>query len=287
MTAVYKKEMRAYFNNPTGYIVIALMLAVVGIFATYYNFKSGYPDFEYVLYSVTFIFLILIPVLTMHAFAEEKRLKTDQLLYSLPIKLSNVVLGKFFAMLTVYAISLLVMCLYPVILSIYGTVNFAASYGAIFGFLLLGGALISIGMFMSTFTESQAISAFIAFLALLLVYLMNDLASMMPSTAIASAIAFCILAIILGLFLFHLTKNIPLSCGVGGALVIGVIVLYILNNSMFESAFPNLISNLSLFNRFANFVNGIFDIGAIVFYISISVLFIFFSVQSLEKRRWS
>ena len=141
MTAIYQRELRSYFHGMTGYVFIAFLLVFAGIYTMFYNLSSGYPNFEYVLQAMTIIFLIAIPVLTMRVIAEERRQKTDQLLYTLPLGMTRVVLGKYLAMVTVVAVPCVVMAFYPLLLSTFGTVSFPTAYGALLGFFLLSAAL--------------------------------------------------------------------------------------------------------------------------------------------------
>lgn len=287
MSAIYKRELRGYFTGMTGYIFIALMLAVTGVYTTFYNFMSMSPSFEYALYGTTFVFLIIVPLLTMRSFAEERQSKTDQLLYSLPMKLSRVVIGKYLAMLTVYAVPLCIMCLYPLILSMFGPVTFSGAYGTILAYFLLGAALIAIGMFMSTLTESQAISAVISFGALLAVYLMSDLAALVPDSSSGSALAFAIAVLVLSAIVYFLTKNVWATVLTAAVGLSAVLSLYLWNPAIYESSFSSMLNSLSVFNRFTPFMLGVFDISALVYFASVAVVFVFFSIQSLEKRRWS
>ena len=200
MSAMYRKELKSYFYNMTGVVFIALVLIITGIFATILNFQStGNPEFEQTLDGASFIFFLAIPILTMRSFAEEKSLKTDQLLYSLPIGMTRVVVGKFLAMVTVLAAATGLLCVYPVILSFYGHVNFLGSYCGIFAFFLLGCALIAIGMFISTLTESQIISAVISFGVFIAVYFMQLISTIIPGSDTASLICFLVLALVIGI----------------------------------------------------------------------------------------
>ena len=287
MSAIYKRELRSYFCNMTGPIFAAFLLLITGIYTTALNFSGGYPGFEVVLSSVVFIFLLLIPIITMRSFSEDMHSGTDQLLYSLPLPLYRVVLAKYFAMATVLLIPTGIMCLYPVILSFYGSVNFATAYGAILAFFLLGCALIAIGMFLSSLTESQVIAAVLTFGAFILMNLMNGLATLIPYTAAASLIAYLACAAVIGLLLYALTKNIPVAVSVGLIAACGVAVVYLIDSAPFAGSFQKLMSALALFDRFGNFANGIFDITAIVYYVSVAGLFTFFTVQSMDKKRWS
>ena len=149
MKAVFKHELNTYFTGILGYIFGVFLLIFAGLYTTAYNIRGTYANFEYVLSGMTLIFVIIVPIITMRILAEEKHLKTDQLLYSLPLNMTKVVCGKFFALLVVYAIPMAVICIYPLILSAFGNVSLPTAYGAIVGFFLLGAALISIGMFIS------------------------------------------------------------------------------------------------------------------------------------------
>lgn len=286
MTAIYKRELKTYFCGMTGAIFTAFLLLMVGIYMTAYNLNFTYPNFEYVVSSVVIIFLLIIPIITMRSFSEEMHTRTDQLLYSLPMKLSSVVLAKYFALLTVLLIPVGIMCLYPVILSFYGTVNFAAAYGAVLGFFLLGAALLAIGMFLSSLTESQVIAAVLTFGVFILMYLINSLTTLIPTTASASLFAFVLAAIAVGIILYLLTKNIFVSASVGGILVLATFLVYLANASLFEGAFPKMLEAIALFDRLNPFIDGLFDITSIVYFLSTAALFVFFTVQSMEKKRW-
>lgn len=287
MTAIYKRELKSYYHGVTGSIFTAFLLLMTGLYMTAYNLSGTYPNFEIVLSSLVFVFLLLIPLITMRSFSEDLKGRTDQILYSLPLKLSSVVLAKYLAMLTVLAVPLSVMCLYPLILSFFGTVNFASAYSAIVGFFLLGAALTAVGMFLSSLTESQVIAAVLTFGAFILMYLMSGLVSLFPVTATASLFAFLALSAAVGLVFYVLTKHLPASAGVALALMAVVLAVYLFAGNRFAGAFPALLSALQLFGRFNTFANGLFDLTAAVYYLSISVLFVFLTVQSLEKRRWS
>lgn len=287
MKTIFKRELKSYFNNMTAYIFIAFMLVVCGIYTTFYNFKNGLPYFEYSLYSIMFIFLVIIPLLTMRSFSQEKHEKTDQLLYSLPMKLSSIVLGKYFAMLTVYAIPMAVMSLYPLILRMFGSVNFKQSYSSIFAYFLLGAALIAIGMFVSSLTESQVIAAVLGLGALLGIYMLPNIASMIPSVNIASYICFAVLVIVFAFIVYSMTKSFYASVITGFVLEIPLLVLYLVKPDIFGALFPNMLIKLAIFNRFLTFAEGTFDLGGIIYFLSVICVFIFLTTQSLEKKRYS
>lgn len=287
MTAVFKRELRAYFSGAMGFVFIAFCMVVVGIYTSIISFGSGYPNFEYVLSSSTFVFLLLIPILTMRSLAEERRQKTDQLLFSLPLRSTSIVLGKYLAMLTIMAIPVAFFCVYPLVFSLYGHVSFASAYASIFAFFLLGCALISIGMFISSVTENQLVAALLSFAVLLLSFLMTALSSYLSSSAYTSMLAFLLVAVIAAIIVYVMTRNIPLSVLLCLGLGAIPVAIRIAAPTAMEGAFQRLMSSLSLFDRMAGFTGGILDLEAVVYYISVSALFVFLTVQSLEKRRWS
>ena len=287
MFAIYKKELKNYFINMTGYIFISFMLIVAGVFCTIINLMYTYPTFETVLSSITMVFLLIVPILTMRSIAEERHAKTDQLLYSLPVSVTKIVLAKYLAMFTVFMIPVAIMSLYPLVLSIFGTVYFKATYSALLGFALLGGALIALGMFMSSLTESQVIAAVMSFGVLFAMYLMSALATLVPSSAMGSLIGFAIVVVLFALIVYALTKNASVA---GITAAVGAFILaaiYFINSSVYEGLFQNVLLWLSVFDRFSNFTNGLFDLTSVVYYVSLIVLFVFCTVQSVEKRRWS
>ncbi len=287
MGAVFKKEFKAYFTNMTGYVFMAFLLLFSGIYVTAVNLKGGLASFEYTLSSMSMVFIFIIPILTMRSIAEERHSRTDQLLYSLPLRVSDIVLGKFFAMLAVLAIPVAIMSAYPLILSAFGTVHYAACYGAMLAFFLLGAALIAICMFMSALTESQIIAAVLSFGVLLVAYLMSGIASLIPSTAMASFLALIVVSIVLAAIVWLLTKNPVVALIAAAICIVPLSLLYYFNSSVFAGLFQEMLNTLSLFDRFDNFIYGIFDVTALVYYISVIVFFLFLTMQSVEKRRWS
>lgn len=288
MFAQYKKELNGFIYNMTGVTFMALVLIITGIFATLMNFRGGNPMFEQSLDSASFIFFLAVPILTMRSFAEEKSSRTDQLLYSLPVSMWKIVLGKFLAMITVLTASSVIMCMYPIVLSFYGPVNFIGSYSGIFAFFLLGCTLIAIGMFISTLTESQVISAVITFGAFILLYLMSVVSTLIPDTSEASLICFFVVALVVGLVVHLILKNATVSLIVSLVLAAITTVFYFTNKSVFAGLFPEILTKLAVFDRMVNFISyGIFDIAAVVYYLSVIFLFVYLSVRSMEKRRWA
>ena len=287
MIAVFRRELASYFKGVLGYLLSAFLLIFAGIYTMAYNLSGYCNNFEYVLNAICFIYLIAVPIISMRALAEEKRQKTDQLLYALPIRLSDVVIGKYLGMVCVLAVPVAIMALYPLILSQWGSISYTNAYGALLAFFLLGACLLSIGLFISSMTESQVASAVITLVAMLLLYFMSGLASYVSTDSSSSLLALCVLALLFAVILQMLTKNPIISGGVGIVLVGGLIVWHSISPDVFSGLFPNMMNAISVFERFDTFVDGVFDLTAIVYYLSIIVVFLFLTVQAMEKRRWS
>ena len=288
MKAIYKKEFKSYFNSMMGYVFIAFVLLTVSIYFSAFNLGMGYPLMGTTLSSVVFLFLILVPVLTMRSLSEEQKNKTDQLLYTSPVSVGEIVFGKYLALVSVYAIPVLVICLYPVIMDEYGTVDFGMAYLAIFGFFLLGCAYISVGLFISSITESQIIAAVISFGVLLFSYLVSGITGFFSDTAITSFVAFTVILIMFCLIYYLMAKNILASTAVFLVGEVALVILYFVKKTWFEGAIAKVLKTFDLAAASTNMIqNGILDVTDIIFYLSVIGLFLFFTVQSIQKKRWS
>ena len=287
MIAVFQKELSSYFKGMMGYLFTAFVLLFAGIYTMAYNLSGYYANFEYVLDAISFIYLIAVPIITMRSVAEEKRSKTDQLLYSLPISLTNVVIGKYLAIVAVLLVPTAILATYPLILSQFGAVQLSTSYSALIGFFLLGACLLSIGLFISSVTESQVTAAVVTLVAMLLLYFGSSLASFVSTDASASLTILCVLAVLFAVLVQVMTRNPIVSVGVGAVGVGALMVWYQVDSSAFAGLFGDIITYLSVFDRYTTFVEGVFDVTAVVYYLSVICVMLFLSVQALEKRRWS
>ena len=287
MIAILKHELRIYFHSLTAYVFGAFLLVFVGIGAMLYNLQAAVSNFEFVLSFSSLVFVVIVPILTMRVIAEERKQKTDQLLYSLPISTTKVVLGKFLALLVVYLIPLCIICLYPLIFSQYGEVYLLTSYGSLIAFFIMGAALIAMGVFVSSLTENQGFAAGIGIAAILLNYFSVSLAEYVSSTAFGTVVAIFVFAALLAWVVHRLTKNEMLSYGVGLGIMAVTLVTFYIDSTVFEGLLPDIMKTLSLFDRFETIVNGVFDMTAIVYFLSVIAFFLFLSVQSLEKRRYN
>ena len=286
MKAVFKHELSLYYHGLLAYVFGAFLLEFIGIGAMMYNINRAVANFEYALGTFCIGFVALVPVLTMRVLAEEKKQKTDQLLSLLPITGVDIVLGKYFAMAVVFVAPMIVACIYPFIFSLYGDVYLPTSCGALFAFICLGLALIAICMFISSLTESQGMAAGICVVVMLFCYYSASLADYISSTAFNVA-ALLVLSALLALIVRKLTRSDAAGLIILVLCVAAVGITWLVSPDSLETLLPDLMNKLSLFERFYTFVNGVFDVTAIVYYASVAVFFLFLCVQSWEKKRYN
>lgn len=233
MNAVFKREFKSYFSTPVGFIVLAAFYFFLGLyFSMIYSYGS--PDTSMVIVAMSTVIIFTMPVLTMRLMSEDRRQKVDQALLTAPVKLTSIVLGKFFAALAVFAIGFAPTLIFEIIVATYVSVNIMSYIYALIGMMLLGSALIAIGMFISSLTESSVISAILTLVINILVLYMSNFASMINVSWISK-----------------------------------------------------IIEKAAFITAFDNFGENIFSISDIVYFVSISVAFLFLCVRSLEKRRWA
>ena len=287
MIAIYKRDLKGFFTGMMGYVLLAFFLAVGGLYFTVMNLMSGYPDLSYTLYNNLFVLLVLVPLLTMRSFAEERRARTDQLLLTSPVPLWRIVLGKYLAVLSVFGMAVLVFALYPLIMSRGGAVSYRQSYAALLAFFLLGAACIAIGVFLSSLNENQIVAALCSFFVLLLAYLMPSIQTLFTVGSALAMGVFLVLAVLGAAYAGWHSRSWGLGLGVFTVCCAAILVLFWLRSAALTSAFSSLLGALCLFSPFEKFVSGLFSLSAVVYYLSVTALFLFFTCQTLEKRRWN
>lgn len=287
MIAIYKRDLKGFFTGMMGYVLLAFFLAVGGLYFTVMNLMSGYPDLSYTLYNNLFVLLLLVPLLTMRSFAEERRARTDQLLLTSPVPLWRIVLGKYLAVLSVFGMAVLVFALYPLIMSRGGAVSYRQSYAALLAFFLLGAACIAIGVFLSSLNENQIVAAVCSFFVLLLAYLMPSIQTLFTVGSALAMGVFLVLAVLGAAYAGWHSRSWGLGLGVFTVCCAAILALFWLRSAALTSAFSSLLGALCLFSPFEKFVSGLFSLSAVVYYLSVTALFLFFTCQTLEKRRWN
>ena len=236
MFAIYKREIKSYFRSFIGLLFIAATLFFVGLYYTAVNLLQGYPYFSYAISSVIILFLIGVPVLTMRILAEEKRSRTDQLILTAPVSVGGIVMGKFLALLTIFAIPTGLICVYPLIMGSFGSVPMAESYLSVLAFFLYGMMAIAVGVLVSSLTESQVIAAVLTFIILFLAYMMDSVCGLISYTG---------------------------------------------------NWLTGILGCLDMYTPFSNLLNGTLDVKSVFYFVSMTVLALFLTVQSIQKRRYS
>ena len=287
MTAIFLREFKGYFNSMLGWVLTGVMLLFGGLYFTAVNLQGGYTDLSYTLYSFIIVLLIFVPLLCMRSFAEEKCSRTDQLLLTSPVSIPGIVMGKYLSLLAMFAVPLGVYALYPLLMKALGAANFAASYSGLLAYFFLGAALIAVCMYLSTLTENQIVAALSGFGVLLVCYLMPAIQTLFTA---GSSLALVVFAIILGaasLIIGLRSRSLVLGGGVFAVGCIALAVLFSVRSAALTTAFSAVLGALALFEPFLNFVNGLFDVTALVYYAGVAGLFLFLTGQALEKRRWT
>ena len=181
MFAIFKRELKAYFTSPLGYVFLAIFYAFSGLFFYIFSLSVGSTDISSVFLMMFVVLMVFVPLLTMRLLSEDKKQKTDQLILTAPVSLLSIVMGKFLAAYAIFAIGVAVMPVYGFVMSTFATVSWLPIWGNTVGLLLLGGIFVSIGLFISSLTENQMIAAIGGFFINLMILLMNTLKSALPN----------------------------------------------------------------------------------------------------------
>lgn len=288
MRAIYIKEMKSYFHSLSAYLFLALFLAISGVYFSVICMSYGYTDYAANIYSnITIIFIIIVPILTMRLMAEERKQKTDQLLLTSPVRVTGIILGKYLAVLTLLLGAVVITFLQAAVLSMYGDVNWLTVLTGGLGYFLVGASLLAIGLFISSITESQMIAAGISFGVVLLCMLLPNLSDIVLGRARYTYIVCGIVIVLLAWFFYEETKSwkAGVITMVLGAAVLGLFAWR--TPELFDNGLSKIIDWFSIMDRFNDFCSGILNASSIIYYLSFIAVFIFLSIQTIEKRRWN
>lgn len=286
MKAIYKRELRSYFTSFLGYLFIAFFLLFIGVFQYLYNLRLEYANFARAVNGTATFFLLLVPMVTMRILAEEKRQRTDQLIFTSPVSVERIVIGKYLAIVTVFAIAVAIVCVYPVILHNYGATNYKVAYTTLAAFFLLGCTYMAIGMFISALTESQVFAAVMTFIVILFTLMIDLLVQMLPTGNELALVILIILAVIIGVITYVMMKS-KIVTGIFLVLSVGgLVVAFLVNRQSFDGSLARIFGWLSVQSRFSLFMYGIVDISSYIYFLSMIFLFVFLTVQAIKKRRW-
>ena len=290
MNAIFKRELRSCFHGMIGYVLTAFMLVSTSIYFVALNLGYGLTDFGYyTLYRTIFMLLLYIPVLTMRSFAEERHSRTDQLLLTSPVPTWGIVLGKYFALCVFFAVPCVVDVAMILVLKVLGAtaVSTAANFASLLCYYLMGCAAIAVGVFLSSLTENQIIAAISGVAALLLAYMMPSLRTMFTAGSAVALAVFTAIGAVLSVVAGLRSRSFTLGCLTFAGCCAALTALFLLQSSWLTEAFSAVLSALCLFTPFEDFVNSSFSVPTLVYYLTVAVLFLFFTVQGLEKRRWN
>ena len=222
MGAIYKKELKSYFTSMIGCVFLAIMLIIISIYFFVVNMLNMYAEMSTTLNAITFVIVLIMPIITMRTLAEENKQKTDQLLFTAPVSIVKIILGKYLALITLYGIGMAVICTYPIIMNMYGDAQIAQSYSSILGFFLMGAAYLAIGLFISSLTESQVIAGVISFIVMIFTYLMTNIAGLLPTGHLSQVVCLAVIVVIISCIAYIMMHNLVVTaaiCIVGEAFV--------------------------------------------------------------------
>ncbi len=286
MLSIFKKELYQYFTTMTGFIFLAALVFVTALTFVSGNVFAQSADYQTTLFSTLSIFLLLIPLLTMRLFAEESRQKTDQLLFTSPVKISHIVLGKFFSATCLFLIGLGITLTFPMIINLYGSVITPLLFASIIGYVLLVCCFISVGIFVSAITDNQLTSAALTFASIFLFFMLNTIITSLPSDRTSTLTFLFFITLIISVLFYNSTKS--KLAGIISFVSIYAIVLitFYFNPSLFDNGIFKILSWFSLLGRFEGFIIGIMDLSDVLYYVSFIVIFNFLTITTLENKRW-
>ena len=296
MRAIYKRELKAYMSHPRGFMFIPLLLLALGILIFKFNIMDGVANISYAFYAhdwASYVIIVLIPLLCMDAFSSERKHQMDRFYFSLPLKTSAVVLGKYLALLTIYAISMGIVCLYPLVVSFMGEVNLLWSYATLVNYFIMGAALMAVCMFISSLTKYTVVSGIVGILASAVLYGAPVLAGRLPINVPVALGGFYILAAVLIVAAWFATKHtltviVTAVAAVSLPTIACVLDAFVFKGTFFMELFPSLLSYASPFYHFSfAAVDGVIDLFGIAVTLSYVVLFVFMTVRSLDQRRYA
>ncbi len=287
MLAIFKKELKTYFLTPTGWIFLAVFLLISGILYSVQLVFPGNSQYAMFLSSLLVIYILVVPLLTMRIFTDEKRYGTDQLILTGPSNLWGIVFGKFLAAFTVFLITIGVTFLYPLLLSFHGKLDWPMIFGTYIGFILLGASFIAIGVFISQSSEGIVSAAILTFCALIITFIIDFMQQYMPATELSGLVWAAILITIPLFWLYSKGRNWAVTAAVALILAALILVLWFSGRNMFAGLIGKSLGWLSLTRRFGSFAMGILGLDSVLYYLSFIGFFLFLTVQGLEKRRWN
>lgn len=287
MNILFKKEIKSYFTGPIAYIFLTIFLVFTGIYFVLTNLYNMNTSFNYVLSDLLLVLVFIIPVFTMRLLSEERRNKTDQLLYTSPQSIVSIILGKFSAAYILFLLGTCITIIYPIILSAFGTVAISELISSYIGFILVAGTFISIGMLISAITESQITSAIGTLGVLLGLWFIKPITNAFPKDEISGLVFIIILIAALVGSIYVVTKNIVIPVGVGAIGLIISVITFFTNKGVFTGIISKFFEWFAIIDKSHSFNEGLIPLASVVYYISFIFIMLMFTIRIIEKRRWS
>jgi len=287
MGAIYKKEIRSYFNSMIGWIFLAFMIGFIGLFFYLTNLSSGSTVLSDSLSSIILIFGLTIPMLTMKSFAEENKQKTDQLLLTSPVSIGKIVMGKYLAMISVLGMVIAVCLIFPIIMWRLGDTSVFLDYVTIIAFYLVGCTYISVGMYISSLTENQAIAAVVTFIVIFFSCLADGIGALLSEKASVNWAILAILVVIVVAIVYKNLKNATIATALLVVLEAVLLVLYIAKESLYTGLCDKILSFCNAMLPYYNLSGGMLYVKDLVYYAGMIAFFVFLTSQTIRKRRWN
>ena len=289
MRAIFKKEFFGYFHNMTGYIFLSFFIFMIGLYFSLINVFAGHLDYQYVLSNTSILFLIIIPLLTMNLFSQEKRNKTDQLLFTAPVSVLKITLGKYFAAVSLFFFAMFLTLIFPSILLIFAENINDLAFGRILssylGYFLLGACFIAVGLFISSLFENSIVAGIIIFGSLFCFYILEGVAEKLPKDKISCLIFVFLFICLLSVIIYKRIGDRLISTVFFLILSLILVGLYFFVPNIFDSGIYKILIWFSLLSRFNNFRNGIISLADIFYYLSFISFFLAMNVNMLESSR--
>ncbi len=272
MTAIYKKELRSLLVNMSGAVALAVMLLTAGLMFRYYNLYNGVLTYHYAVSNSILMFYIVVPVLSMRVFAEEKRQKTDQLLLTSPVSFPKIVLGKYLALVTIFAIPVAVMCAGPLVMLRFGAETLRWDYACILMFFLMGCAYLSVGMFLSATTENPVIAAILCIAFVFATQMMSSVFTIIGASGVSSLIFLLVLTAAAGLLTRYMTGSSFWGVTVFGVMSVVFLILFRVRPEWFSGRTESVLRVLDFYTHFQDVTAGSLEISNLVYFASYVVL---------------
>ena len=286
MRAVFRRELRACLGGLRGWGYAALVLVVSGIAVAYYNFYGGSSDIVYAVHFAEYALIPAVPLLCADSMARDRRDGTDRLLRSLPVSGLSAVLGRYLALVCVAAIPVGVLCLYPLLFALYGTVDFAAAYTALFGLFLLCAGLVAVCQFLSALTSRSGVAFGLGAAAMLVLFFLPLAGAFLPSTPWVSFAALVVTGLLVAAAGYLFTRRLIVSAVTAGVLTLGLTAAFLLEREVFEGLFYGLMLILSPFTRYEQAtLYGLFDVNVLLLLLSVPLFFLYMTAAVTERRR--